>query len=98
MTMTAAVLQMMNAYIFLLDFMEAVSTEMTGYVSKHQGSMRLLLEAAGRGEAALTTAIADNVQRLTDPGFLVYVPHRNIIATEPPLSTVQHSVAPSLQL
>ena len=56
-----------------MDFVEAVSNEMTSYVSKHQGSMRMLLEAASKGEAALNATISDNLERLTDPGFLVYV-------------------------
>jgi hypothetical protein len=64
---------MMQAYIFLMDFVETVSKGTVDYLEKHQGSMRLLLEAAGKGEKVLNDAIAENRERLVDPGFLVYV-------------------------
>ena len=64
---------MMKAYIFLMDFIDVVSAEMTNYVTKHQASMRLLLDAAGKDEVTLEAAIVENKERLTDPGFLVYV-------------------------
>jgi hypothetical protein len=55
---------MMRAYMFLLDFLEAVGGETNSRISAHQQLMRGLLEAAKISEAAFDDFIARKAEKV----------------------------------
>jgi hypothetical protein len=55
---------MMRAYMFLLDFLEAVGGETTSRISAHQQLMRGLLEAAKISETAFDDFIARKSEKV----------------------------------
>ena len=56
---------MMRAYMFLIDFLEAVGKETTAMLKQNQETFRKLLEAAKASEKALDAHIAANTQKVT---------------------------------
>ena len=64
---------MMRAYMFLLDFLEAVVVETAALQTKNQAVLRGLLEAAKVSEAQVDAAIASNTAQLMAPEFLLYL-------------------------
>jgi hypothetical protein len=63
----------MNAYLFIIDFLEAVANETSASLKSNQSSLRSLLEAAKKGESAVDEIIRKDVKSYTDPAFLVYL-------------------------
>ena len=64
---------MMRAYLFVLDFLEAVVAETSALQTKNQAALRELLAAAKTSEAAVDAAIQANTGQLTAPEFLLYL-------------------------
>jgi hypothetical protein len=64
---------MMRAYIFLMDFLEAVVSETSALQQTNQKALRKLLEAAKVSEVAVDEAIAENKEQLLKPEFLLYI-------------------------
>ena len=64
---------MMKAYMFLLDFLEAVSKETGTMLSANQNTLRTLLEAAKQGESELSESIKTNAGLCCKEEFLVYL-------------------------
>ena len=62
----------MNAYLFIIDFLEAVANESSS-LKLNQSSLRTLLEAAKKGEDAVDEVIRKDVQAFTNPTFFVYL-------------------------
>lgn len=63
----------MNAYLFIIDFLEAVANESSSSIKVNQSSLRALLEAAKKGEDNVDEVIRKDVQTYTDPAFFVYL-------------------------
>ena len=64
---------MMKAYIFLLDFMEAVSKETGAMLTNNQNTLRILLEAAKLGEETLSGCLRENKESCCKEDFLVFL-------------------------
>ena len=64
---------MMKAYMFLLDFLEAVSKETGSMLSANQQTLRILLEAAKEGENMLGEVLKENKELCCKEEFLVYL-------------------------
>ena len=64
---------MMKAYMFLLDFLEAVSKETGSMLSANQQTLRILLEAAKEGESMLGEVLKENKELCCKEEFLVYL-------------------------
>ncbi len=56
---------MMRAYMFLLDFLEAISKETAKRLKSNQKVMRSLLEAAKVSELELNQFVADNSEKVS---------------------------------
>lgn len=56
---------MMRAYMFLLDFLEAISKETAKRLKANQKVMRSLLEAAKVSESELNKFVADNSEKVS---------------------------------
>ena len=63
----------MNAYLFIIDFLEAVANESSSSLKLNQASLRALLEAAKKGEDAVDEVVKKDVQAFTNPAFFVYL-------------------------
>lgn len=57
---------MMRGYMFLMDFLEAVSKEMSTRIQNNQKLLRGLLEASKVSEAALDDYIATNAEKVLE--------------------------------
>jgi len=64
---------MMRAYMFLIDFLEAVVTETSSMQKTNQKLLRLVLEGAKVSEQQLDLVIQENRGPLTKPEFLLYL-------------------------
>jgi hypothetical protein len=64
---------MMRAYMFLMDFLEAVVTETVTMQKTNQKALYVLLEAAKVSEERVDAAIAENKEQLTKQEFLLYL-------------------------
>ena len=64
---------MMRAYLFLLDFLEAMAKETGNMIEINQKALRLLLEAAKGSENALDECIGANSELVTSQEFMVYL-------------------------
>lgn len=64
---------MMKAYIFLLDFLEAVSKETGVMLTNNQKTLRILLEAAKVDDATLTGCLIENTERVCKEEFLIFL-------------------------
>ncbi len=64
---------MMKAYMFLMDFLEAVSTETGSMLSANQQTLRVLLEAAKEGEGMLGEVLKESKELCCREEFLVYL-------------------------
>ena len=64
---------MMRAYIFLLDFLEAVSKETGDMLTNNQQMLRTLLEAAKIDDITLAGCLTENMDRCCKEEFLVYL-------------------------
>jgi hypothetical protein len=64
---------MMRAYMFLMDFLEAVGNETTALLKQNQETLRKLMENAKLSEKALNDHIAANSDKLLKPEFAVYL-------------------------
>ena len=64
---------MMRAYMFLIDFLEAVVTETSSMQKNNQKLLRLVLEGAKVSEQQLDLVIQENRGPLTKPEFLLYL-------------------------
>ena len=64
---------MMRAYLFLLDFLEAVVKETNVLQETNQKALRMLLEAAKVSEQQVDLIIMDNKEQLTKPEFMLYL-------------------------
>lgn len=64
---------MMRAYMFLVDFLEAVVKETATMLKKNQESLRKILEAAKKSEEALNSILQSDSNDLTSQEFLVYL-------------------------
>ena len=64
---------MMRAYMFLIDFLEAVVTETSSMQKTNQKLLRLVLEGAKVSEQQLDLVIQENRGPLTRPEFLLYL-------------------------
>eukprot|EP01036_Dinobryon_divergens_P025762 gene25762-34343_t len=64
---------MMRSYMFLMDFLEAVTKETSSLLKSQQSLMRALLEAAKVSETKLTDFFSTNIEKLLHPDFLVYL-------------------------
>ena len=64
---------MMRAYIFLLDFLEAVSKETGTMLTNNQQALRILLEAAKVDDRTLINCIKENINSCCKEEFLVYL-------------------------
>lgn len=56
---------MMRAYMFLLDFLEAISKETVKRLKVNQKVMRSLLEAAKVSESKLDSFVSDNADKVS---------------------------------
>lgn len=65
--------QMMRAYMFLMDFLEAVGKETAVMLKKNQANLRKLMDAAKVSEQALDQHIKANKQELLNADFSVYM-------------------------
>lgn len=64
---------MMRAYMFLLDFLEAVVKETSTIVRKNQKNLRLIMEAAKVNEEAVNTCVASLIDDVKSPEFMLYL-------------------------
>lgn len=64
---------MMRAYLFLLDFLEAVVKETNDLQETNQKALRILLEAAKTSEQQVDLVIMDSKEQLTKPEFMLYL-------------------------
>ena len=64
---------MMRAYLFLLDFLEAIVKETNVLQEKNQKALRVLLEAAKISEQQVDLVIMDSKEQLTKPEFMLYL-------------------------
>lgn len=64
---------MMKGYMFLMDFLEAVSKETGSMLSANQQTLRSLLEAAKQGEGILGEVLKENRDLCCKEEFLVYL-------------------------
>ena len=64
---------MMRAYLFLLDFLEAIVKETAILQEKNQKALRVLLEAAKVSEQQVDLVIMDSKEQLTKPEFMLYL-------------------------
>ena len=64
---------MMRAYLFLLDFLEAVVKETNDLQETNQKALRILLEAAKVSEQQVDLVIMDSKEQLTKPEFMLYL-------------------------
>ena len=55
---------MMRSYMFLLDFLEAISKETSSMLKTQQNLMRSLLQAAKISEDSLTEFFTSNVEKV----------------------------------
>ncbi len=53
---------MMHAYLFILDFLDTVTSESMQQMQEHQALLRLLLEAAAKSGQELDQYIAQNTE------------------------------------
>ena len=61
---------MMRSYMFLMDFLEAVTKETSSMLKSQQSLMRTLLEAAKVSEAKLTDFFSSNIEKVSYPSSL----------------------------
>jgi hypothetical protein len=64
---------MMRAYMFLVDFLEAVAKETSDMLKKNQKNLRLIFEASKVGEDEVNEQIALLGEDLRQPDFMVYL-------------------------
>ena len=72
---------MMRSYMFLMDFLEAVTKETSSMLKSQQSLMRSLLEAAKVSEAKLNDFFSSNIEKvncilslpITTPAILIVV-------------------------
>jgi len=64
---------MMRAYLFLVDFLEAVGKETQVMLKKNQNTLRLLLEAAKVSEAEVDKVLREGSSSLQSSEFLLYL-------------------------
>lgn len=62
-----------RAYFFALDFLEAIVKETSGLLSRHQGTLKKIMEASKLSEIAIDKVMAANYLEVSDPEFLVYL-------------------------
>jgi hypothetical protein len=56
---------MMRSYMFLMDFLEAVTKETSSMLKSQQSLMRSLLEAAKVSEAKLNDFFSSNIEKVS---------------------------------
>lgn len=57
---------MLEAFMFLMDFLEAVTTETTAMLQKNQQSLKMVLEAAKVSESILDQYIQVNNKNVSE--------------------------------
>ncbi len=57
---------MMHAYLFILDFLDTVTSESKQQMQEHQALLRLLLEAAAKSGQELDQYIAQNTESVSN--------------------------------
>lgn len=64
---------MMRAYMFLMDFLEAVATESSAMLKKNQKFLRLILEASKQSEAAVDSQIESIIDEVFNIRMLLFL-------------------------
>lgn len=64
---------MMRSYMFLIDFLEAVTNETSNLLKKNQKLLTIILEAAKISESRLNEVISMNSTSFTSPEFMLYL-------------------------
>jgi hypothetical protein len=64
---------LMKAYMFTLDFLEAVSKETQAVLKRNQNLLRILLEATKVSEAKVEEIIAENREQMIGQEFMMYL-------------------------
>ena len=62
-----------DAYVFLIDFLEAFSQGTGSFVNNGQASLRLILEAAKASDDAVEAIFREHTVNVTSPEFLAYL-------------------------
>ena len=64
---------MMRSYMFLMDFLEAVTKETQSLLKRNHGLLKMILEASKESESKLDQVISRNSSTLISPEFMLYL-------------------------